>query len=45
MDEECPIDIYTEALTRTNETGGIVYMTCTPLLGMTDVIGRFLSKS
>lgn len=43
MDEECPIDIYTEALTRTNETGGIVYMTCTPLLGMTDVIGRFLS--
>jgi len=44
MDEECPMDIYTEALTRTNETGGIVYMTCTPLLGMTEVIGRFLSN-
>lgn len=41
-DEEAPIDIYTEGLTRTNETGGIVYLTCTPLLGMTEVIGRFL---
>lgn len=41
MDEECDISIYTEALTRTNETGGIVYTTCTPLLGMSDVMMRF----
>jgi phage terminase large subunit-like protein len=42
MDEECGQDIYIEGLTRTNETGGIVYMTCTPLLGMSDVMKRFL---
>jgi phage terminase large subunit-like protein len=42
MDEEGPMDIYLEGLTRTNETGGIVYMTCTPLLGMSDVMTRFL---
>lgn len=42
LDEECPMDIYTEALTRTNETGGIVYMTFTPLLGASDVVLRFL---
>ncbi len=42
MDEESPINIYTEALTRTNETGGIVSMTCTPLLGMSEVMMRFL---
>ena len=42
LDEECGIDIYTEALTRTNETGGIIYMTATPLMGMSEVIRRFL---
>lgn len=42
MDEESPLDIYIEGLTRTNETGGIVYMTCTPLLGMSQVMARFL---
>lgn len=42
MDEECPLDIYTEALTRTNETGGIVYLTFTPLLGWSNVVHRFL---
>ena len=41
MDEECDIEIYTEALTRTNETKGIVFMTCTPLLGMSEVMRRF----
>lgn len=41
LDEEAPLDIYTEALTRTNETGGVVYLTCTPLLGMSDVMMRF----
>jgi phage terminase large subunit-like protein len=42
FDEEPPPDIYTEGLTRTNATGGIAWMTFTPLLGMTEVVGRFL---
>jgi phage terminase large subunit-like protein len=42
LDEEPPLDIYTESLTRTNATDGIVYMTFTPLLGMSDVVKRFL---
>ena len=41
FDEEPPSDIYDEGLTRTNATGGIVWLTCTPLQGMTEVIGRF----
>jgi phage terminase large subunit-like protein len=42
LDEECPMDIYTEALTRTNIGGGPVWMTFTPLMGMSDVVRRFL---
>lgn len=42
LDEESPADIYTEALTRTNETGGIVYITFTPLAGVTEVVRMFL---
>jgi phage terminase large subunit-like protein len=42
MDEEPPIDIYMECLTRTNATGGIVWITFTPLLGMSDVVGMFI---
>jgi phage terminase large subunit-like protein len=42
FDEEPPADIYTEGLTRTNATGGVVWMTFTPLLGMSDVVRRFL---
>jgi phage terminase large subunit-like protein len=42
LDEEPPEDIYFEALTRTNETGGIVYLTFTPLLGQSNVVHRFL---
>ncbi len=41
-DEEPPEDIYTEGLTRTNETGGIVYITFTPLQGISNVVRRFL---
>lgn len=41
-DEEPQPDIYSEGLTRTNATGGMVFLTCTPLLGMTEVIRRFL---
>lgn len=42
LDEEPPAPIYFEALTRTNATGGMVYMTFTPLLGASDVVMRFL---
>lgn len=42
FDEEPPLDIYIEGLTRTNATQGIVWLTFTPLLGMSDVVRRFL---
>jgi phage terminase large subunit-like protein len=43
-DEEPPEDLYFEALTRTNETNGIVYITFTPAAGMTNVVRMFLSE-
>lgn len=42
FDEEPPEDIYTEGLTRTNATGGLVFLTFTPLLGMSSVVKSFL---
>lgn len=42
FDEEPPLDIYIEGLTRTNATEGIVWTTFTPLKGMSDVVKRFL---
>jgi phage terminase large subunit-like protein len=42
LDEECPIEIYTECLTRTNETGGVIFATMTPLMGMTEFLEHFL---
>ena len=42
FDEEPPIDIYLEGLTRTNATGGMVWMTFTPLQGQTETVRRFL---
>ncbi len=42
FDEEPPLPIYTEGLTRTNATAGMVFVTFTPLLGMSDVVKRFL---
>ena len=44
MDEEPPSDIYTEALSRTNATNGIVFVTFTPLLGVSDVVMRFIKE-
>ena len=41
-DEEPPIQIYTEFLTRMNVTRGPMLMTFTPLLGMSEVVRRFL---
>ena len=45
FDEEPDEGIYSEGLTRTNETGGIVYLCFTPLLGVSAVVQRFLSSS
>lgn len=45
FDEEPPMDIYMEGLTRTNATGGMAYLTFTPLLGMSDVVAMFLSEA
>jgi phage terminase large subunit-like protein len=44
FDEEPPLDIYIEGLTRTNATGGIVMITFTPLLGMSAVVRMFLAE-
>lgn len=44
LDEECPIEIYTECLLRTMTTNGIVYLTATPLLGLTDLMLSFLPE-
>lgn len=45
LDEEPPLDIYMEALTRTNATGGMSFITFTPLLGMSDVVAMFLGET
>lgn len=45
FDEEPPEDIYTEGITRTNNTGGPVFLTFTPLLGMSGVVLRFLEAT
>jgi phage terminase large subunit-like protein len=42
FDEEPGLDIYTEGLTRTNVGNGPVWLTFTPLLGMSSVVKRFL---
>jgi phage terminase large subunit-like protein len=44
LDEESPEDLYFEALTRTNETDGIVYMTFTPIAGMSNIVRMFLQE-
>ena len=42
LDEEPPMDVYMEGLTRTNATDGMVYLTFTPLLGVSEVVRMFL---
>jgi len=42
LDEEAPMQIYSEALTRVSSTDGMVYSTFTPLIGMSEVCRRFL---
>ena len=47
FDEECPLEIYIEGLTRTNrgQRGQFVIMTFTPLLGMSEVVSLFLLEN
>jgi phage terminase large subunit-like protein len=42
LDEECPIEIYTECLIRTMTTKGIVFLTFTPLTGLTPLVLSFM---
>jgi phage terminase large subunit-like protein len=42
LDEESPEDVYMEAITRTNATGGSIMVTFTPLKGMSAVVARFM---
>lgn len=44
FDEEPPLDVYLEGITRTNATRGIILLTFTPLLGLSDVVARFLME-
>lgn len=42
MDEEPPLDVYSEALVRTMTTRGLVILTFTPLEGLSEVVLSFL---
>lgn len=42
LDEEPPLDVYTECLLRTMTNNGMLMLTFTPLMGMSDVVLAFL---
>lgn len=42
LDEEPPIDIYGECLIRTATTDGLIYLTFTPLEGISEVVLQFI---
>lgn len=42
LDEECQLDIYTECLTRTMTTNGLIMLTFTPLAGITETVEQFM---
>jgi phage terminase large subunit-like protein len=44
FDEEPPQEVYIEGLRRTNATGGMVYLTFTPLKGISDVVHSFITE-
>jgi len=44
LDEEPPQGIYSQALTRTADKGGIVFMTFTPEQGMTETVAQFINN-
>ena len=45
LDEEPPLALYMEAVTRTNTTVGPVWITFTPLLGLSEVVRLFLEDA
>src|SRR6516164_829965 len=45
LDEEPPFDVYTEVLTRTNVGQGPVWLTFTPLTGISSVVKRFIVET
>lgn len=45
LDEEAPQEVYSEALTRTINTQGIVLQTFTPLMGQTWIVSHFIGDS
>lgn len=45
LDETAPQNIYTEALTRTALTKGIIFMTATPLKGLTPLVLQYFTKA
>lgn len=45
MDEECPQEHYNECLIRTMTTNGIIYVTFTPLKGLTPMVVKFSEKA
>lgn len=44
MDEECPYDVYEEALVRLFTTDGIFILTFTPLSGLTELVKSFMDS-
>ena len=42
LDEECPMDIYGECLLRTMTSNGMVLLTFTPLMGLSEVVLNFM---
>lgn len=44
LDEEPDEEIYTECMTRTTATNGIIYLTYTPLKGMTALTRKFMKE-
>lgn len=45
LDEEPPLDVYTECLIRTMTNNGLILATFTPLLGMSDVVTLLLEEA
>lgn len=42
LDEECPLPVYEECLVRTATTNGIIILTFTPLLGLSETVMQFM---
>lgn len=42
LDEECPLDVYGECLIRTMTVGGMIMLTFTPLMGLSETVLNFM---